>query len=207
MIDLRLGDCLEIMRDMPAASVDAVITDPPYNVGLNYSDGDNRLDYREWCAEWFAECMRIAPFVIFTPGMVNLSMWYSIATPRWVMSWRKSNQCSPSPLGGFNTWEPILLYGKPSRRIGQDSWDMPIGLQQGVGNHPCPKYLPFWTKMLSDVTQEGETVLDPFAGTGTTLLAAHKLGRNAIGIEKAQEYFEIAQRRIAEAQAQMTLAI
>ena len=41
MIDLRLGDCLEIMRDMPAASVDAVITDPPYNSGLDYGETTN----------------------------------------------------------------------------------------------------------------------------------------------------------------------
>ena len=49
-VQLYLGDCLEVMKSMPDKSVDAVITDPPYNVGLDYSSiDDNRPDYMEWC--------------------------------------------------------------------------------------------------------------------------------------------------------------
>jgi site-specific DNA-methyltransferase (adenine-specific) len=204
-ITLFCGDCLEIMPTLPAQSVDVVITDPPYNVGLDYSDGDRREDYKKWCEAWFFECMKISSFVVFTPGMVNLSMWYSIKEPFWIMSWHKSNQCSPSRLGGFNAWEPILVYGKPKRRIGHDAWSMPIGKQKDVGNHPCPKYLPFWQKMITDITQEGDTILDPFMGSGTTGVACVNTNRNFIGIEKDPTYFAIAEKRIKEAQAQLTL--
>lgn len=206
-VDLRLGDCLEVMRTLPGSSADVVVTDPPYNVGLEYSDGDKREDYREWCAAWLSECQRIAQFVVVTPGMVNIAMWYGIEKPRWVAAWLKSNQCSPSPLGGFNAWEPLLMYGTPTRRIGHDAWNIPIGQQKDVGNHPCPKYLPFWQKMISDTTREGDTILDPFMGSGTTGVACVKLNRNFIGVEIEPRYFAIAQKRIADAQQQMVMPL
>ena len=206
-VQLHLGDCLEVMRSMPDKSVDAVITDPPYNVGLDYSNGDNRKDYQEWCALWFAECQRIANFTIFTPGMVNIAMWYRISEPLWVASWHKPNQCSSSRLGGFNAWEPILIYGKPNKRVGHDAWSMSIGQQKDVGNHPCPKYLPFWKKMIIDITADASTILDPFMGSGTTGVACVQTGRNFIGIEIDPTYFAIAERRIKEAQMQPRLEL
>ena len=61
--------------------------------------------------------------------------------------------------------------------------------------------------IISNYTREGDTILDPFMGSGTTGVACARLNRNFIGIEINPQYFEIAQRRIAEAQAQMTLAL
>ncbi len=111
------SDCRLVLPLIPDKSIDLVLTDPPYNVGLNYSDGDENPNYMSWCENW----LKLMPRpLFFTPGMVNLSMWYGIATPSWLMSWVKPNQCSPSGLGGFNTWEPILVYGKAKKHIGQD---------------------------------------------------------------------------------------
>lgn len=184
------------MKKLPDKCVDLVLTDPPYNVGLDYSDGDRRADYKEWCESWLNELIRISKFVAFTPGMVNISTWIKIREPLWIGSWRKSNQCSPSKLGGFNAWEPILFYGKPIRRIGHDAWDMPIGQQKDVGNHPCPKYLPFWSKLIEKISNENDTILDPFLGSGTTAVACKQLNRNFIGIEISPEYCKIAQERL-----------
>src|SRR5687767_8545940 len=94
------GDCRDVL---PGLDADVVLTDPPYNVGLAYSGGDNRADYAEWTAEWFGMSPR--PLVV-TPGMVNLALWIRMEEPRWVCSWVKPNQCSPSALSGFNVWEP-----------------------------------------------------------------------------------------------------
>jgi len=58
---------------------------------------------------------------------------------------------------------------------------------------------------VANYTNEGDTILDPFMGSGTTMVACVKLGRNGIGIEINPDYFAIAQRRIEEAQAQTVM--
>ena len=189
------GTCIEILPLL--APTGLVFTDPPYNVGKNYSDGDNRTDYAEWCKAWFALCPRP---MVFTPGMVNLAMWLSIEKPRWVCAEFKPNQNSPSALNGFNVWEPILVYGRPCKPIGQDAWYSRVQIQRqsDVGDHPCPKFLPFWKTLLSAFSDADTLVLDPFMGSGTTLRAAKDLGRKAIGIEIEERYCEIAAKRMAQ---------
>lgn len=189
------GDCLNIMKSL-AANINTVITDPPYNVGLNYSGGDNRKDYSAWCQTWF-DLMPLP--MLLTPGMTNLKMWLKFSSPAWVCAWLKPNQCSPSSLGGFNVWEPILVYGKIAKRVGHDAWVCSIGTNQveAVG-HPCPKWFPFWKQLLASFTMPGDCVLDPFMGSGTTLKAAKELGRKAIGIEIDRGYCDMAIARLQQ---------
>ncbi len=190
------ADCRDILPLIPDKSIDLVLTDPPYNVGLDYSDGDNKSNYMNWCESWWKLMPRP---LFFTPGMVNLSMWYWIATPSWLMSWVKPNQCSPSGLGGFNTWEPILVYGKSKKHIGQDSFVMAISTNQSsVGNHPCPKDERSWSKLITIISDTNALILDPFLGSGTTAYCAKKLGRKCIGIEIEEKYCEIAAKRMAQ---------
>lgn len=189
------ADCRDIIGSLAA---DCVITDPPYNVGLDYCNGDNRQDYSTWCQSWFS---LIQTPMLLTPGMVNLSMWLKFCNPSWVCAWLKPNQCSPSALGGFNVWEPILVFGKFAKRIGHDAWVCSIGIQAEVGNsHPCPKWLPFWKTLVSSFTNPGDIILDPFMGSGTTLKAAKVLGRKAIGIEVERKYCDLAISRLSQCQ-------
>ena len=112
------GDCLDLLRSLPDGCVDAVITDPPYNVGFGYAgddSGDRKADYREWCAGWLAELRRVCRGpVAVSVGQANLSLWATIAPPDWWLAWWK-----PAAMGrcvvGFNNWEPVALYGKPAR--------------------------------------------------------------------------------------------
>jgi site-specific DNA-methyltransferase (adenine-specific) len=73
--------------------------------------------------------------------------------------------------------------------------------------HPCPRPLDSVEQIIMNFALEGGTILDPFMGSGTTGVACVKLNRNFIGIEINEDYFKIAQRRIAEAQAQITLGL
>ena len=192
-ITIYHGDCREILPTLEP--VDLVVTDPPYNVGMDYCEGDERVDYVRWSQEWF----QLAPRpLILTPGMVNLALWFGLAKPTHVCAWFKPNQCSPSALGGFNVWEPILVYGKLSKRVGQDAWSHPIATQPGLGEHPCPKSLSFWKTLMLAVSTEGQIILDPFLGTGTTTDAAKQLGRRAIGIEIEERYCEITANRLRQ---------
>lgn len=61
--DVRVGDCLEVMKKIPSESIDLVVTDPPFNIGKDYGgvyeDNKNFSEYIEWCKKWLLECMRI----------------------------------------------------------------------------------------------------------------------------------------------------
>jgi len=195
-IKLILGDCLEEMKKIPDKSIDLVLTDPPYNVGLNYCNGDKRIDYKKWCKCWFIELERICKGTIaFSCGIVNVGMWCSIKNPKWILCWWK-----PATMGrsivGFNNWEPVLMYGKFIGKGGCDVVKAVIKPDKELEGHPCPKPLN-WAKGFIQILSKREMgVLDPFMGSGTTGVACKELGRNFIGIEIEPKYFAIAQRRI-----------
>jgi DNA modification methylase len=199
---LYLGDCLEILPQLAAGSVDAIFADPPYNVGLNYSNGDNREDYPEWIKQWMDECLNIAPIVMITPGIRNIWLY---PPANWVFCWRKANSMRRNDLGGFNQWEPILFYGK--RLIYQDLFDVPMVPEKDADGHPCPKPRKLLSWLLRKSTDDTSIILDPFMGSGTTGVACVQTGRKFIGIEIDPGYFEIAVKRIKEAQLQMRMPI
>ena len=192
-ITIYCGDCREILPHLP--NVDLVLTDPPYNVGLNYCDGDRKADYEAWTREWLALCPR--PLVL-TPGVVNFQMWMRIESPEWVGVWHKSNQCSATTFGGYNAWEPILFYGRIRKKLRMDAWSYPVVSQPECEPHPCPKLFRFWAQLLSDISRDNDIIADPFMGSGTTLVAAKQLGRRAIGIEIEQKYCDIAVDRLRQ---------
>lgn len=192
-IKIYHGDCREILPTLDP--VDLVLTDPPYNVGLDYCNGDARDDYKEWCISWFEKLPRP---VVFTCGSVNLGLWFDIEKPLWVCAWIKTNQNSFSKLGGPNMWEPVLVYGKPKIRIDRDVWIVPISGQDECSGHPCPKSMRFWKMLMKSFSIDNDVILDVFMGSGTTLRAAKDLGRKAIGIEIEEKYCEIAAKRLQQ---------
>jgi len=193
---------------MPNGCVSAIVTDPPYNVGLEYADGDDRrLDYKAWSAEWFHEAQRVSSVcVAISCGVANLMAWHDIAEPTWILAWLKPNAISRVNVG-LNTWEPILLYGKPAGKRTHDSFIANVSHQLDTGDHPCPKPLKWAREVIERTTEEGMSVCDPFMGTGTTGVACVKMGRQFIGIEISEHYFQICEKRIAKAQSQLAFPI
>lgn len=188
------GDCEDVL---PYVTADVTLTDPPYNVGMSY-DGmvnDSRIDYAAWCRSWFTLCP--LPLVL-TPGMMNLALWLALEKPRWVCAWVKPNQSSASALNGWNAWEPVLVYGRHRKPVGQDYWLVPVSQQREAQGHPCPKSQIFWNQLVLDFTLLEDVILDPFMGSGTTLVSAKRLGRKAIGIEQSERYCEIAAKRLQQ---------
>ena len=100
-------------------------------------------------------------------------------------------------------WQAILFYGKDpyQGRLAPDSIqncnDVAIGI-----DHPCPKPLKSWTKLVQRASLAGETVCDYVMGSGTTGVAALQLGRKFVGIEINPKHFDIACQRIEAAYAQ-----
>ena len=98
---------------------------------------------------------------------------------------------------GFNDWEPLLVYGKTD---GLQMHDFFFAQPDPFANgHPCPKPIRWATWLIERATKQSHVILDPFAGSGTTLRAAKDLGRKAIGIEIEERYCEIAAKRMAQA--------
>lgn len=204
LVELHAGDCLDVLRTMPDGSFDAVVTDPPYNVGLVYSGdatGDRMVDYADWCSEWFAELKRVCrgPLLI-SCGVANVGTWHAIDPPRWVMCWWKpasSGRCAV----GFNNWEPVLVYGKlikvacdVIRTTEQAS--LPVRHDREGIAHPCPKPVEWASKLIDLSCPPGGTVLDCFGGSGTTGIAAAHAGRRCTLIEREPAYCDIIRRRV-----------
>jgi len=192
---VHLCDCMEFMKGVPDKFYNISLTDPPYNVGIEYNSHFDKMDnYESWCDSWFNELLRISETVVITTGYRNLKYWVN-KNPKGIIYWIKANQNSPSQLGGFNCVEHIFYFGKLQKRIGQDYFSMPIGVQADASFHPVPKYLPAWKKLLIMVSNKNSTIFDPFVGSGTTRIACHDIGLDFEGCEIDKDYWEAQEAR------------
>jgi site-specific DNA-methyltransferase (adenine-specific) len=185
------GDCRDLL---PHITADIAVTDPPYNAAKNYGAHDDAMtrgEYVAWCHEWFD--MLPDRRIIF-PGVGNQWVWAD-KQPKAVACWYKPG----NPGGGgpfqFCEWEPILLWGV-NFKLG-DVFHVSISTQPDTGDHPCPKPLRLMRSLLERLRTPG-SIVDPFAGSGSTLRAAKDLGRNSIGIELEERFCEIAAKRCAQ---------
>jgi len=185
--------------------VDLVLTDPPYNVGLgskshskrqagylSYDDKIDIIEYADMIRGVYDAAMSISPLIIVTPGNSNQHIW---PAPKWTIAWTKANGVTRTPLTrgqkmNHACWEPILIYGKLDNPPHSDVVNLPISIQPAAEGHPCPKPI----KLFSSIIQwtDASTIIDPFMGSGTTLVAAKDLCKKAIGIEREEKYCEIA---------------
>jgi len=203
-IVIYCADCRLVLPMIPDKSIDIVLTDPDYNaknIGPNereYKAGMPALpieDYKSFCQSWFSQIQTITENIVFTSGIANL---WNYPPAYWVLCWHKPAAVSFNRLGGFNAWEPILVYGKPFTRLPQDyllfnTLNFTKGCER---EHPCPKPESLWSYLVS-ILKDG-IILDPFLGSGTTTYCAKKLGRKCIGIEIEEKYCKIAKDRLSQ---------
>ncbi len=196
-ITIYHGDCREILPQLEAESVDLVLTDPPYNVGVDYGEHNDRMTRREfiaWADRWFFECRRIADTVLIT-GQARLPDYAMLEPWKWLLCWWKPAAMGRSPVG-FCNWEPVALWGNGGAN-GCDVVRAEIRPSGEIDGHPCPKPLE-WAKGILALFPKTESVLDPFMGSGTTLRAAKDLNLRAIGVEIEQSYCDLAVRRLRQ---------
>ena len=250
---LICGDCLEVLPTLPAASVDVVVTSPPYNIGLAYNSYDDRRGEAAYLDWMMAVCREIAR-VLKPDGSFFLNISGSPRVP-WLpfelvvrlralfvlqnhITWVKSVTVGETTSGHFKpvsskrflhqAHEPIfhftlsgdvtldrLAIGVPYQdksniaRRGHASdlrcrgnvWFIPYDTVQSKAekfHHPgtFPLDLPRWCIRLHG--RATPVVLDPFMGTGTTLVAAQQEAGQGIGIEMDPDYVVIAQHRLRE---------
>lgn len=275
------GDCFEILKSIPDASIDAVITDPPYGIGL--AKWDTVIDIPLFTKEVKRVTNGFYSFFGQMPTMVN---WINAANDERLhycehISWVKRANCATHPQCLNKSHESIVIYKLKKNNkfvitsgcytdvkipgimfdvhsiesfsryfqglvtkiktgsFGQEDcnfadtqkarfnetrkfkkmefnrseyairdvnftnvWSFLPPYRQtgragkGIYNHPTEKPLEIMKRLVEMLTPEGGTVLDPFAGSGTTAVACKELGRNYICIEKELEYYQIAKQRI-----------
>ena len=205
-VTLYLGDCLDVMKGMPDASVDAVITDPPYGVGKAKWD----FDVFDLLEEAATECNRILKpsgvcFWFLATRFLPETIEATRAIPyRWQFIWYASNNMIHGDLGYAKYTACLVLSQNKAWRNMKDLVDVPV-VPDPHNDHPTPKPMRVMRYLVSHAAKEGDTVFDPFMGSGTTGVAAVELGRNFIGIEIDPHYFAIAEKRIRQAQQQPLL--
>ena len=216
---LYLGDCREILPSLP--KVDAVVTDPPYGIGYVKGGGGRGPDGSH--RRPLASTLRgydpvIADDRPFDPApwlkFPNVLMWgadhFYPRLPdsgRW-LAWNKLGDMEP--WDSFSDVEFAWHSKEGAARIFSMKWKGIAcdkrGEQNGLREHTTQKPLRLMLWCLEQVG-EAHTILDPFMGSGTTGVAAIKMGRKFIGIEIEPKYFDIACRCIEEAARQPDMFI
>jgi site-specific DNA-methyltransferase (adenine-specific) len=188
---LYLGDCREVLGDLPLA--DLLCTDPPYGI-LDYGGKWGRKAELDWDQ---APACNIGQLLASAPAhAIWGGNYFELPPSRGWLVWFKRDSV-PSAADVELCWT--------SRDMNARLIDQTIAATNAerVG-HPTQKPLAVMRWTLS-FFPDAQTVLDPFAGSGTTGVAAIQLGRKFIGIEAAPKYFDMACRRIEQAYAQRPL--
>ena len=193
------GDCIEVMKTFADKSFDLVLTDPPYGVNYEYNQyQDTPENLKKLVDGFMPEVLRIGRRVMITCGNGNQHLY---PKPDWTLAWVITAGAGQNKWG-FTCWQPILVYGKDPYRE-NNMGARPDIIQSNETSeefgHTCTKPINTWKRILArGSVKESDTILDPFLGSGTTLVAAKQLNRNAVGIEISQEYCEIAKKRLEQ---------
>jgi len=209
------GDCLEVMKDWPDNCVDAVVTDPPFKLGQEYSsnpDPDNLLAVSLLLlaapemlrvSKAGAVCVlfydtRILPFGV---EAMRRAGWIYLRGLTLYRRWGRAQRLA----GWMSTSDFALVYTKPGAKArfnGPCRHDVYVkaGPEEKSFAHPAQKPLEFVAHIIENVCPAHGLVFDPFIGSGTTAEAAIIEGRHFIGIDNQGKYVEIARRRVADAQ-------
>jgi site-specific DNA-methyltransferase (adenine-specific)/modification methylase len=203
---LYLGDCSEILPTLD--KVDAVVTDPPYGIGesagKNKSRGNLALakDYGndDWDISPISDDLMKSVVGAGRNAIVFGGNYYAMPPSKCWLIWDKENT------GDFADAELAWTNLNKAVRLKRYMWNgMLRANKEPRGDHPTQKPIGIMEWCISHLPEETQTILDPFMGSGTTGVACMNLQRKFIGIEREQKYFDIACKRIEQAQKQERL--
>jgi len=207
-LDLRLGDCMDVMATFADGHFDLAIVDPPY--GINYAkrgDGSGNLSKhrwknhkrKEWDAEppppeYFAELRRVSKHQIIW-GANHFIDHMPLRSSCWVM-WDKIQEFS---LADFElAW---TSFDSPARSF-RFSRGQATNEKKGQAIHPTQKPVALYKWLLAKYAKPGQRVLDTHLGSGSIAIAAHYAGIHLTACEIDAEYYEAAKARISRETSQ-----
>ncbi len=213
---LFLGDCLEVLTQLDDESVDCIITDPPY--GINYkslshslpkttiaNDGPEAFGLLDSALAIAVHKLKVNSHIyIFTDWhvyepMAEVVKKYFIL--KNVLVWAKNNRTRGDLKGNYGFQYEMVFYAHKGRRhlLGKRDGNVMSFNKVYTKNmrHITEKPVSLLEYLIGKSTNEGETVLDMFAGSGSSLVAARNLQRNYIGVELDEVWYKVARERLA----------
>ena len=199
------GDCLEIMKELPDNSVDLVLTDPPYNVGIKYANSDDNLSeerYDKFIETITGEMRRISNNkIVMVVGSKMLRQWWN-HVPDAKLVIVKMGATSNNKIKGLSLQFHPLLITAESSVYDRDLWEDIRWPGEGYYfnepryGHPAMTPLRLMKRCVEYFSHKPGPVFEPFLGSGTAAVACKELDRDYIGIEIAPEYCAIAEKRV-----------
>jgi site-specific DNA-methyltransferase (adenine-specific) len=228
---LTCADCLgpEGLSTIADKSVDHVITDPPYSEQVHAGrDVTRHPNGSEVARIDFGSLSQETPFALAAEASRVTTQWVAVfcadhslgewmralSTPGlrymrsgvWIKTDAMPQMSGDRPAHGFE----LLALAHSTQKAkwnGGGKVGTYTGTKNGAGKNPHPTTKPEWLMLalVSDFTDPGELVCDPFAGSGTTGVACIRLGRRFVGFEKDPKYFAVAVKRLRAAREQLGL--
>lgn len=221
---IEQGDCLELMKNIPDKSIDLIVTDPPYLMVHDGSGGAFGKDKRQYHNEidplTYNFNLNVLNQLVRVMKKINIYIWCSKDQLRQyidffedmdckteLLTWHKTNPvptCNNKYLSDteyllFFREKGVKIYGEyntkrkyyvtPTNKADKDTW-----------GHPTIKPIDIIQNLIINSSQPGDIILDPFLGSGTTCVAAMNTHRHYIGFELDETYFDIACKRLDEAE-------
>jgi DNA modification methylase len=211
-------DCIEGMKKLPDNCIDMVITDPPFNVGIeyeSYDDNQNEETFEQWLTKVMIELERIikaGPIIVFFRDNVH-SMFNAIEHTKLnfdgFLKWYQPNGQRHTTSNIFRridltfilnkgkyTHHPKILYEDVLKYNPITPTHSEI--EPWEGYHPCPRPYKLYEHIIRGFSNPGDIVLDPFLGSGTTLKACRLSDRIGLGFEIDPKYEKLISNRMNE---------
>ena len=190
MFTLHNGDCLPYMKSLPDKAFDLIVTDPPYGLGIAGNPVRQKFERKDWDnatpeKEVFEQMFRVSKNQIIWGGN-----YYPLPPHKNYLVWDK-----------FQPEKFTLAMCE----MAWTSFDMPAKIfrysvqREGANIHPTQKPVSLMKWCIAKFAETGQSIFDPFMGSGTTGVAALELGLSFIGCEISAEYFAIAEKRLQQA--------
>ena len=210
-INLLQGDCFELLQYIPDESVDMVLTDPPY--GMNFQSDHRKTKYEkikgdsnlDWLDDFVNDIYRVskpntAHYVFCSFHHVDkfkqaIEKKFKVKN---ILTWVKNNTSMGDLKGDFAPKTEFIIFFHKGRKLINGKRDPNVLEFKRTRNefHPTQKPVDMTEYLIGKFSDEGDLILDPFMGSGTTGVACLNTNRRFIGMELDETYFNIAKERI-----------
>jgi len=203
---IHCGDCIDVMAGLPDRSIDLILTDPPYL--CRYKDRSGRRvandnGQGDWLTPAFAQMHRVLKRDAFC---VSFYGWHRVDTfmaawrtagfrPVGHIVWTKEYSSNRRFLSYRHEQAYLLVKGNPALPVTPMA-DVQPWIYSGNRTHPTEKAPEIFKPLIESLSKPNDVILDPFAGSGSTLVAAQHLGRHGIGVELDANHAQKANARL-----------